>query len=147
MPDSVNEIVKLTGFDDLERKLEELPARAAREALRNGLKAGGEIWREEMAGRVRQGWHHGRGKNAPRVFGYLSQHIIARTQMEGDLAGKVDVGPERGGFWARFLEFGTRKMAAFPFIRVSFESRKNDVLQKFKDETRAAIERAGMKLK
>jgi HK97 gp10 family phage protein len=141
--------LRMEGLADLQEKLTQLPPRAAKRALRVGLLAAAEIWRREMETRVIHGWHHFRGKagsaQAP-VFGYLSQNISVQARITNDLAGEIFVGPMKKGFWARFLEFGTRKMAARPFIVPSFEARKNDVLEEFAIETRAALEAEGLKL-
>lgn len=138
--------IKLTGFDELQRKLEELPPRAAKQALRTGLLAGGEIWRREMEATVRQGWHHFRKHKGASEYGVLARNIGTSARITSDLAGSIAIGPRKKGFWALFLEFGTRKMPAFPFIRRAFETRKQDVLEEFAIETKAAVERAGMKL-
>jgi HK97 gp10 family phage protein len=152
---------KITGLKELQEKLERLPPKAAKDALRTGLAAGIFLWQQEMEWRVR------------KHTGFLSFHIIARIIIRGsELMGIASVGPERidypdrgGGYRkkkikgrlrdvgripasrvASFLEFGTRKMQKKPFIRESFEARKMEVLDEFIIETKAALARAGLKL-
>ena len=144
MPNIVE--VKITGLAELEEKLERLPIRVSRRILRTGLLAAAFVWVREMEARARQGWHHGQGKGAGKQFGVLAKNIVTRATVKSDLEGSVGVGPAKGAFWSKFLEFGTSKMQAFPFIRAAFEARKQDVLEEFAIETKAAIEREGMKL-
>jgi len=152
---------KITGLKELQEKLERLPRIAAKDCVRTGLKAGAFLWEQEMEFRVR------------KLTGFLEQHIGARIVVRGDeLSGIAAVGPEkmdypdRGGGYrkktikgrvrnvgriaashvAAFLEFGTRKMRAQPFIRPAFETRKYEVLDEFIIETKAALDRAGLKL-
>lgn len=153
---------KISGLKELQDKLDRLPRQAAKECIRTGLKAGAFLWEQDMQFRVR------------KHTGFLAQHIAARITIRGDeLAGVAAVGPEktdypdRGGGYrkktikgrlrnvgriaashvAAFLEFGTRKMPAQPFIRPAFEDRKQEVLDEFVIETKAALDRAGLKLR
>ena len=145
--------MRITGFDELERKLESMPQRAAAQALKTGLASGAEIWREEMKLRVRRGWHHWRvGRRGTRhsegaapvakapVFGFLAEHEAMRVTIQSDdIAGVAKVGPAKAGFWARFLEYGTRRMPAYPFIRPTFESKQAAAIDAFRNALREAL--------
>lgn len=153
----VNVEFELKGFDELQRKLEQAPYEIAHNALREGLMEGAEVWREGLAARVRRGWHHwARLKRGTRhsagtevaarapVFGFLHEHEAMRVSVQTDeLAGIARVGPAKQGFWARFLEFGTRRMPAFPFMRPTFEETREQVIEAF----RSAVQRALNSLK
>jgi HK97 gp10 family phage protein len=152
---------KMTGLAELEQKLLELPPRAAREALRAGIKAGGGILQDEMEERVNRGWHHFsaapiakgfktklepdriRGELA-EVYAFLANHIAVRVTVSAEFEGAISIGPARAGYWAHFLEFGTSKMSAKPFIRPAFDTRGKDAVDEFAVETKAAIVRAGI---
>jgi HK97 gp10 family phage protein len=138
--------INITGLDKIEAALENMPIRASRQIMRTGLKFATFIWQREMESRVRQGWHHAKGKNAQRQFGFIANHVETKVTVKSDLEGTAGVGPAKSAFWAKFLEFGTSKAPAYPFIRAAFESRKQDVLDEFIIETKAALEREGMKL-
>lgn len=49
-------------------------------------------------------------------------------------------------YYGRFLEFGTAKMAAKPFLRPAFEGRKHDAVKVFQAAFLKAVERAEKKL-
>lgn len=148
---------ELKGFDELQRKLEEAPYEIAHQALREGLTDGAEVLREGLADRVRRGWHHwARLKRGTRhsegtepaarapVFGFLHEHEAMRVSVEtDDLAGVAKVGPAKQGFWARFLEFGTRHMPAYAFMRPTLEEKSEAVIEAF----RTAVNRALGRLK
>jgi HK97 gp10 family phage protein len=64
-----------------------------------------------------------RGKARPA--GHMADSIKPRP-VEEDRGGivRVSVGPGRAFFWAGFVEFGTSKMPAEPFVRPAFDSGK-----------------------
>ena len=146
---------ELKGFDELERRLETAPFQVTQQALRNGLEAGAEIWRQGLAERVRRGWHHWRkGRRGTRhslgtepvsrapVFGYLHEHEAMRVTVQSDeVAGIARVGPAKAGFWARFLEFGVpgRGVPAYPFMRPTFEASRTAVIEAFGSAVRASL--------
>lgn len=147
--------VKLSGFAELQQKLEHLPPAASRRILRRSVVAAVKPWRDEMIARVRRGFHHWTRKQsrygkqkafrAP-VFGFLAKNIRISARVNKDLEATVAVGPARLGFWARFLEFGTTKMRAFPFIRPAYEVRKQEVLDELGKQLKEGLEREGLKL-
>lgn len=161
--------VHVSGLAELERKLEHLPLKVARAVLRRGLRAV-KIWRDEMAARVRRGPHHPRGGGSEQE-GVLAKTEIVSTTVKSDLEGRARAGPSRKSFWALFVEFGTaartrrkpgetraltrarnaklaggNRMPAFPFIRPAFEAKKQEVLDTFVSETKAAFDEEGMPL-
>ena len=54
----------------------------------------------------------------------------------------VGVSWQGNAFYGRFLEFGTAKMAARPFLRPAFDARSGEALGIFMDRLRENIERA-----
>jgi HK97 gp10 family phage protein len=136
--------VKINGLDQIQRALEQIPKVVADKAIRGGLRKGAESLRERIAA------------NAPRESGFLANHFNVKVRvMHNELAASAFVGPasktyypnigdrrvgvstgkhgQKGGALpvasvARFMEFGTSKMAARPFIRPAFESMKEAIL-------------------
>lgn len=161
---------KISGLAELEDKLEHLPPVAAKRAIRQGLTDAPEVWAQEMADRARR--YSGPDTGIPP--GYLAEHIGMRVRVSGSgLAGSAHVGPERvdyperGGNFrteknskgrehqvgrigvsnvAVYLEFGTRRSQAFPFIRPAFETGKAQVLEKFVADLKDSLNEAGLKL-
>ena len=148
---------KISGLDQLQKSLEELPREVARKVLREGLRDGANEMRNAMV------------EAAPQRTGFLSRHFNIKLSLRGnDLAGTAHVGPAGRMYYpgrgsagrgvatgrrphsggqvpvvsvARFLEFGTSRMAAKPFMRPAFESAKGRVLDIIIDKIREAIAR------
>lgn len=153
MPDSIT--VRITGADELARALTEKPPIVAREIIRTSLRDAAQPWREEMIQRVRRGWHvfqhailrgkRGQGTAAAgreREYGVIASHILTRVRVGASgFDGSATVYPSKRAFWALFLEFGTRKMRSFPFMRPSFEARKEEVLDRFIEDVRAKLQK------
>jgi HK97 gp10 family phage protein len=134
--------VKIEGGKELFEALENRPPATAKAIIRKALTKAAGIWRGEMKLRVAQGWHvfasTKRGRS--REWGFLYQHMGMKTSVRGDeLEGTCQVGPVKKGFWALFLEFGTSRQAPQPFIRKSFDSKKDEVLDTFTSEARLEL--------
>jgi len=152
--------VKIEGLDALSRRFDEVPPKIARAIIRRALRASGQIFRDELEREVR------------RRTGFLAAHIGLTVKTSRDeYAGTAAVGalkanypletrgatlpttgrrPDRARISttisadavARFLEFGTRKMPAFPFIRRTFEGQKSAALNTFIAAAKTAFEEA-----
>ena len=148
---------EIKGLDQLQEKLEKLPENLARKGLRDSVKAGAQEIKDEMVAL------------APRDTGFLAEHFGVRTNVRiDDLAASAYVGPdgkmdypdEGGGYRqkkdrkgklrnvgriavvsvARFLEFGTHKMAARPFMTPAFENKKAGALDAIIEKLKSALE-------
>ncbi len=123
------------GLDELLRALERLPRELAAKnggPVRSALFQAGKVIREEARRRAPQG-KTGNLKRAvrmrrernPRANGHAEQYIIdVRTGRKG--SGKAN----QAYYW-RFVEFGTRKAAARPFLRPAFEAKKREAVDVF----------------
>lgn len=60
---------------------------------------------------------------APRDTGYMAEHIHAEQTADGDAA-VISEAPYSG-----YVEFGTYKMAAQPFMRPAIDEGQNDILK------------------
>ena len=125
------EMVRIEGLDNLKRKLAEVPKAMRKRVLRNALAAGAREVRD-VAKRNAPVMTLGTSLNAPyRKPGTVKQAIRVRTskadRRAGDVGVFVNVRPAKAGqrgaknpndpFYWRFLEFGTRKMPARPFLQ------------------------------
>lgn len=128
--------VKISGLEQIQAALQTAQPKKARAAMRGALKEGAAPIRDAMA------------TEAPRASGFLAQHFNVKVSTrQGGTAGTAYVGPQgkinypaRGlngkgrtisvESVARFLEFGTRKMAANPFITRAFEGAREISLAK-----------------
>jgi HK97 gp10 family phage protein len=125
------EVVRIEGLDELKRKLAEIPRAMRKRVLRNALAAGAREVRD-VAKRNAPVMTLGTSLSAPyRKPGTVKQAIRVRTskadRRAGDVGVFVNVKPAKAGqrgakspndpFYWRWLEFGTRKMAARPFLQ------------------------------
>lgn len=123
--------MQLTGFTELAYALRKLPERVAKNALRSAVNAGAaEIRKAARAA-------------APVDSGLLKKNIYQKqireassnqrqTYFVGVRSGK---GANKDGtkkelpFYWRFMEFGTSKRPAAPFLRPAFEKEKENAIK------------------
>lgn len=138
----MSETVKITGLEDALEKLRTLPEKLAKQGLKKALIAGAEPIRLSMAQKVKKGWHVWASKSMGRSrdYGFVSDHITTKVQIHADnMSGAARVGPAKKGYWAMFLEFGTSKMRAFPFVRPAFDENKERAVNAFVESLRQTL--------
>lgn len=152
MPNGIS--VRVEG-EELFEKLEHLPLRVAKAIIRSAVRAGAEVFRQEMKARAPRGWHVFRRtsykgqkyKGRSREFGVLSRAIVMSISTRGDeLEGTAKIGPNKKAFWGLFEEFGTKFARARPFIRAAFEAVKERALAAFISKTKEELAKNGMEV-
>jgi HK97 gp10 family phage protein len=116
----MSESLNLQGMDELLQYLQQLGNQA--EGIKTtALKNGAEVFRREME------------VHAPRGQGndHLADHIITEIQDE-----QAKIGPSKDYYYAHFLEFGTKKMTARPFMGPTFENKKEAAQEKMAETIR-----------
>lgn len=127
------------GLEELRRALLELPKVAQGRALRTALRAGGREIEKEARARAPKGTT---GRLARNIRTKTVRHPRGRTLAgrlvvaTGDTGAHVTVGVRtrgkrddpRNAFYWRFVEFGTSKMSARPFLRPAFDTKKKSVV-------------------
>jgi HK97 gp10 family phage protein len=122
---------QLKGFDDLIAKLKAIAPALRKKALRNALAAGARLVRDDAKRQVPVLSATAARKVPYRTPGLLKKSIAVRTskaaRRAGDVGVFVNVRPAKGGqrgaksktdpYYWRFVEFGTAKMRARPFLR------------------------------
>jgi HK97 gp10 family phage protein len=128
--------IELTGMQEMRNKLQAIGKNIA-EAEDKALEAGAEVIKKEVIARTPVGV----GNEDGRGFGHLNKHIvISETKIDGNGVRYKDVGPSKGkGFKGVFLEFGTVKMRAHPFVEPAYLSKKEDALEAMADVMREVI--------
>lgn len=131
--------VQVKGLDELKRKLADVPKALRKRVLRNALAAGAREVRD-VAKRNAPTLSLGSALKAPyRKPNTIKQAIRVRTskadRKAGDVGVFVNVRPAKTGargaknpndpFYWRWLEFGTRKMSARPFLQKSISALPN----------------------
>lgn len=138
--------VKIEGLDQLARRFDTVAPKIGKAIVRRALAAAVKPILTQMVWTVR------------RRTEFLAQHIAFRVKLSRDeLAGRAAIGVLRANYparegkhgkgstidaasVARFLEFGTRKMRALPFMRQAFEGQKGAALDAFTRAAKAGFE-------
>ncbi|MDQ0268876.1 HK97-gp10 family putative phage morphogenesis protein [Cytobacillus purgationiresistens] len=108
--DGINEHIEF--FDSIGRDIDKVDDQA--------LKAGGE----EIAKRQRSLVNRSKKNQA-----HIENNITVTKAKESDEGKFVNVGPNQKVAWrAKFLEYGTSKMPAYPFIDKGAEQGENDAI-------------------
>ncbi len=156
-----SEVVQVQGLDQLSRALKELPDRVARNGLRASVYAGAKVIRDEARlkaplaiaalgpsqpppGTLKRSVIM---KQIPELSGKSRQtfFVTVRHGKKYRKQGKKGNLSQDAWYW-RFVEFGTVKMAASPFLRPAFDLRKNDALDAIKNRLAERIEQAVQEL-
>ena len=149
MPDGFS--AHVTGLKEIESNLKDLEGKLAGRALRAGVREGAEVIHEEAE------------RLAPRRTGALAAGIkvatkigqdrgriaedlgIARFQLTVTDTGKsvvrARIGLIASVFYGLFHEFGTRFMAAHPFMRPALDVKANQAIEKVTNKVRQEIQR------
>lgn len=119
--------VEITGLKELDRALQELAWPAARRALRKGMRQGANVIRDEARAK------------APLDTGLLKRQIRTRerSEQEGNMRFAVEI--PRSVFYGRFIEYGTSKMPAKPFLRPAAEGKTEEAVTAMRDALSEAI--------
>jgi HK97 gp10 family phage protein len=151
----VTTIGTLSGSDSLEAMLRQLPGVVQQDkVLAQGLKAGGKVIRAVAAANLRA--------NGDVETGLLADTMIV-AQRSTDIAGLIEVSvrpssklsmvirPSRWGKdpirarpskYAHFIEMGTERQAAHPFMRPAFDTKKGEAAQAVENTVRTGIAQA-----
>lgn len=119
--------LKIRGQREIIRCLSLVEDRVAKKALRKAALAGARVVVEAAKVRV------------PIRTGKLHDHIVAEAvNVEPDHV-EVNIGPDKEAFYGMFLELGTSKMAARPFLRPALDENQEQVEQAIWDKLGRAI--------
>jgi HK97 gp10 family phage protein len=143
----------LTGFKELAEALKKLGPKVAKNGLRRATSAGAAIVRNDArarapvdTGEMKRDIMMKRARDVKGGDTTGAQYIVyVRSGKKSRLAGKKrDI--QRDSYYWKFIEFGTAKMAAKPFLRPAFEANKEaavEAIGKSLDETIQTMAREG----
>ncbi len=139
--------VRLEGFRELERALNELPKSTGRAVLRRVAK--GAL--QPMADRARGMAPVERGdlKASIQVSERRTKRVTRIDRFDKNTGLEMAMGPVSGGGvlnYATFAEFGTNDTRARPFMRPAFDGGKDEALDYIKANLGNEIERAAKRL-
>ncbi|WP_339161807.1 HK97-gp10 family putative phage morphogenesis protein [Siminovitchia sp. FSL W7-1587] len=110
---------EMTGLEGTMSFFEKL-GEEAEKAEDQALKAGGEVIKKHQIDNVKRS-----AKNQP----HIQDNITVGRPKETDEGKLVEVGPNRKVAWrAKFLEYGTSKMPAYPFIEKGGDQGENEAV-------------------
>jgi HK97 gp10 family phage protein len=138
------ELQHVAGLKELQAALKELPQCIARNVLRGAVAAGAAVIRTEAKARAPVSTGDARAGHSPP--GTLKRAIYQKQirELSSPVKQTFYVGVRRGkqyrhqgkkgklsrdAYYAKFVEFGTAKMAARPFMRPAFEAKKGAAVQ------------------
>ncbi|PZX32060.1 HK97 gp10 family phage protein [Cupriavidus phytorum] len=119
--------VTIENAEALKGKLNALDQIASESVLRQAAVAGGRVIHAEVKLRAPVDLGIYEGKQGRHPPGFLRSHIILAFEEEKSVPGRLAsyiVTWSKEAFYGRFLEYGTSKMAAQPFLRPGFEAKK-----------------------
>lgn len=124
--------------DGLTSAIDALTQVASESVLRQATVAGARVIFEEVKFRTPIGiatWESRDGKQK-RYPGFLRDSILLAYDKERSAEGlraTYLVTWSKDAFYGRFIEYGTSKMAANPFLRPGYDAKRDAAAQKFSD--------------
>lgn len=138
--------VKVEGLAELDRALRELlPASVRGRPLRAAVAAGARIVAKEAKSRVPV--DSGLVRSRIRVMSNPQQQRQARAESVVGVRRSGKARKDQDPYYWRFVEFGTRKMRARPFLRPALEAKRNEATQMIRERLAKRIEAEVAKLR
>lgn len=144
--------MEMKGWDELKRGLEQLGQELATRAGKSAIRAGAKALSEHVKAATPVGdedtsrtYKNKSGESVTVDYGHARDNIkvkMARPKKAFNVVAIVSFG---SAFWARFLEYGTVRMAAKPFAKPAFDDAAPVVLEKVRTSLSASIDRLAKK--
>jgi HK97 gp10 family phage protein len=153
MPDILSGTITITGLSDLEKKLEQFTDRIAKNILGSAIRAGAVVIQKEAKQICPESAEahllkSGKGRLGTWIApGTLKKGIRVRMapRKSRDVPITYWVYVQRNLYYWKFVEFGTEKMAAHPFMRPGFDTKKMDAVEAIRDYLAQRIEKEAEK--
>lgn len=145
--------VTITGLNDLGRRLSIFSERITNEITKAAIKEGALVFKAKAIDNIDLNNHNikqhrlkVKGVYITINPGNLKKNIFIK-KVKGMPKGTVRMEVflrKRTAWYGTFVERGTSKMAATPFMASAFESKREEVVQVFKERIRRAIREGGI---
>lgn len=133
--------VEIKGLSELLKAMKELPKAIEQKCLKVAVMTGANVIKRAaadlvvrrtglVAKAIRIGFNRKESTPGKAVY-----HVFISQKVKDKLKGKT-----RDAFYWRFLEFGTVKMAAKPFMRPAFDSTNREAAEVIKGKLKERIE-------
>jgi HK97 gp10 family phage protein len=141
---------KVEGLRELENMLTQLPDEVAERKLNAAVKPAAELIRDEAIRRAPVEAEYAKLKAIAEHTGYgvtgetrphLVDNIVARPDRSKNREHSITwkIGWKKKTFWGMFLEFGTSKMAARPWLRPAADTKKVEAVTTIKEALKKNI--------
>lgn len=131
--------LELSGLDELLNQLREVSNKASRVENAALLAAAESV--QNTASRLAP-----RSVETRRPIGHLADNIVISKVTKKDGVKYVAIGPARGDnnvfFYAKFIEWGTSKKPARPFMQPAYEQNKKTIIDTISQYLREALGRS-----
>ncbi len=118
--------LEIEGVDNVLKKLEELGAKGRR-MENTALRRAGNRVKDAIQ------------DETPVSTGNLKRSIAVSNVRTKDGAKHVEVGPNKDGWYGRFVEFGTVHIKANPFMSRGYEKSKEDAVRIIQEELKKEL--------
>lgn len=133
--------MKIEGLAELEIKMRQLGPKLAKQALRSAVNAGSQVIKKEAQVLAPKDTQTLARK---AIYVYRSREHstpTSETYFVGVRQGSREKRKGRDAFYWRFLEFGTKFLAARPFMVPAFEHKKVEAVQKIAQKLRDRLDK------
>lgn len=107
--------MKVDGMENLLAEIEKL-GQAGSRIENKALREAGDVVKDAIV------------KEVPVKTGKLKQSITVSRVKTKDRVKQVEVGPDKDGYYGKFVEFGTVNMKANPFMARGYETSKEEAM-------------------
>jgi HK97 gp10 family phage protein len=141
--------VKVDGLKELQDDLLQLPVKIGERTLQRALTSAALPIVREAQDKIpiaHQSYKLYGGDSADP--GWLRQQIVRKKVKNSNNSAEVvvTIKQQKESYFWRFIEFGTSKLPAHPFLRPAFESKQKEALDRFIDKLTDGIAKAVEKL-
>ena len=154
MQDIKTGTISITGLADLEKRLLDFPDKVVRNILAGAIRAGAVVIQGEARSIAPESAEaHYLGKKGRKSYTLIQPGELKRKGIKVRQAPrKSRTQPveywvyvsKRNWYW-KFLEFGTSKMSARPFMRPGFEAKKTEAVERIREYLSARIDKEAAK--
>lgn len=157
MEDIKSGTVHISGLSDLDKQLRQFTERLQKNVLTGGVRAGANVFRKEARSQaavaeksIIRAFH---GQKITVQPGFMKKKIASWKIRRSPYAVTFSIGmsgwKDRYSkffpFYWRFVEFGTSKMAARPFLRPAYEAKKMEAIEAMKKYMATRIDKEVLK--
>jgi HK97 gp10 family phage protein len=128
--------LRLEGLEDLEAAFRQLDEVTRGDVLSGAVLKSMEPIRADAAARAPQLKRFDRR----RTPGLLAREIVVKLGEVTTRTAEAVVGPTKKAWYAHFVELGTSRMAAIPFLRPAYSAKRKEAQAIFAAEMRRRIE-------